>query len=71
MVSNSTADNTAGQVVRVEASGGTGYTGTFNVTFSHRHWPNPVAATAVLAGNGNIYGVQSFTAGSGYNRMTR
>ena len=32
--SNSTADNTAGQVVRVEASGGTGYTGTFNVTFS-------------------------------------
>ena len=65
--SNSTADNTAGQVVRVMASGGTGYTGTFNVTFSLGSGPNPVAATAVLAGNGNIYAVQSFTAGSGYN----
>ena len=39
--SNSTADDTAGQVVRVVASGGTGYTGTFNVTFSHRHGPGP------------------------------
>ena len=64
MVSNSTADNTAGQVVRVAASGGTGYTGTFNVTFSNSH--GGTAATAVLAGNNNIFGVQSFTAGSGY-----
>ena len=39
--SNSTADNTAGQVVRVTASGGTGYTGTFNVTFSHGSWSKP------------------------------
>ncbi len=61
---NSTADNTAGQVVRVEASGGTGYTGTFNVTFSNSH--GGTAATAVIAGNNNIFGVQSFTAGSGY-----
>jgi Bacterial Ig-like domain (group 3) len=62
--SNSTADETAGQVVRVEASGGTGYTGTFNVTFSNSH--GGTAATAVIAGNNNIFGVQSFTAGSGY-----
>ncbi len=66
--SNSTADNTAGQVVRVEASGGTGYTGTFDVTFSHgSNDPNNLnPATAVVAGNNNIYAVQSFTAGSGY-----
>ena len=61
---NSTADDTAGQVVRVEASGGTGYTGTFNVTFTNSH--GGTAATAVIAGNNNIFGVQSFTAGSGY-----
>ena len=64
--SNSTADNTAGQVVRVTASGGIGYKGTLDVVFSLGTGPNPVAATAVLAGNGKIYGVQSFTAGSGY-----
>ena len=63
---NTTADNTAGQVVRVTASGGTGFTGTFNVTFSLGTGLNPVAATAVVAGNGNLYGVNSFTAGSGY-----
>ena len=62
--SNSTADLTAGQVVRVTGSGGTGYMGTFNVTFSNSH--GGTAATAVLAGNNNIFGVQSFTAGSGY-----
>ncbi len=65
--SNSTADNTAGQVVRVTGSGGTGYLGTFNVTFTKGSGQNPVAATAVVAGNGNIFGVQSFTSGSGYN----
>jgi hypothetical protein len=68
--SNSTADNTAGQVVRVEASGGTGYTGTFNVTFSHgsNDPNNRTPATAVVAGNNNIYAVQSFSSGAGYNR---
>jgi hypothetical protein len=66
--SNSTADDTAGQVVRVEASGGTGYTGTFNVTFSHGSDDpgNKTPATAVIAGNNDIYAVQSFSAGSGY-----
>ena len=64
--SNSTADNTAGQVVRVTACGGSGYTGTFKVTFSLGSGLNPVAATAVVAGNNNIYAVESFTSGSGY-----
>ncbi len=65
--SNSTPDNTAGQVVRVVGSGGTGYTGTFKVTFSLGSGLNPDAATAVVAGNNNIYAVESFTSGSGYN----
>jgi hypothetical protein len=68
--SNTTADDTAGQVVRVEASGGTGYSGTFNVTFTPgSNDPNNLTpAKAVIAGNKNvgIYGVVSFTPGSGY-----
>jgi hypothetical protein len=66
--SNSTADLTAGQVVRVLASGGSGYFGTFNVTFKVGSGPGAVAATAVVAGNGALYGVNAFDGGKGYQK---
>ena len=70
--SNSTADNTAGQVVRVTASGGTGYTGTFNVTFSHGSWsqtrsPLPPSSPATATFTASSPSPQ----GPDINRVTR
>ena len=68
--SNSTADNTAGQVVRVLASGGSGYSGTFNVTFKLGSGPGAVAATAVVAGNGAFTASTSSMEGRDIRRVT-